>query len=120
LSINGGRIDIVRSHTRDERLQDWLSTRSDRLVRISMALRGATDDTPAYDVYIIDTQGAVGHLRDAAVNAADVLITPWCATSFQHASSLQAPCNCSNAMNRWSMGYKVPAMKAVINLLPVS
>lgn len=84
-------------------------------MRISMALRGATDDTPAYDVYIIDTQGAVGHLRDAAVNAADVLITPWCATSFQHASSLQAPCNCSNAMNRWSMGYKVPAMKAVIN-----
>lgn len=116
LNVNGGRLDIVRSDTRDGRLQDWLSTRLDRLVRISMALRGASSDTPHYDVVIIDTQGAVGHLQDAAVNAADVLITPVAPSILSArefvAGTLQLLERHESAVN---MGYKVPAMKAVIN-----
>lgn len=56
-------------------LQNWLAGRIDRGLRIKMALRSpiVTDN---YDVVIIDTQGAQGPLQDAAILAADLLITP--------------------------------------------
>lgn len=75
LNAQGGFLHLVKSDTRDGKLQDWLSNRLDRLVRIRMAIKNAAL-SDSYDVAIIDTQGAVGHLQDAAVNASDLLITP--------------------------------------------
>jgi len=70
-----GRLDLVVSDAPEGTLQHWLQPRVDRGARLKMAIR-----TPAvadsYDVVIIDTQGAVGHLQDAAVLAADILISP--------------------------------------------
>ena len=68
-------LDIVVSDDPEGRLPHWLLNRIDRGVRLRMALQ-----TPAvvdaYDCVLIDTPGAVGPLQDAAVLAADVLISP--------------------------------------------
>jgi chromosome partitioning related protein ParA len=77
-SLNSsGRIDLVLSDAPEGTLQHYLERRVDRGVRLKMAVR-----TPViadlYDVVIIDTQGAVGHLQDAAILAADILISPLC------------------------------------------
>ena len=70
-----GVLDIVISDAPEGQLQDWLSPRIDRAVRIKSAL-----SVPAvrenYDVVLIDTPGAVGHVQDAAGLAADTLISP--------------------------------------------
>lgn len=110
-----GRLDLVPSDTRDGRLQDWLSNRLDRLVRIRMSIR-TNAVSQRYDVIIIDTQGAVGHLQDAAVNAADVLVTPASpdvisAREFVDGTLLLLDRHESSA----NMGFTVPAMKAIIN-----
>jgi len=70
-----GCLDIVLSDAPEGTLQDWLSPRIDRAVRIKQALKSPLIHEN-YDVVLIDTQGAVGHLQDAAVLAADVLISP--------------------------------------------
>ncbi len=70
-----GCLDIVLSDAPEGTLQDWLSPRIDRAVRIKQALKSPLI-AENYDVVLIDTQGAVGHLQDAAVLAADVLISP--------------------------------------------
>ena len=91
LNTQGGVLHVVRSDTRDGRLQEFLSNRIDRLVRIRMAIRNA-NLSDRYDVVIIDTQGAVGHLQDAAVNASDLLITCRQTSSAPASSSTARPC----------------------------
>jgi chromosome partitioning related protein ParA len=126
LVARGGFMHLVRSDAQrrdpgtggvqyDTRLQDWLANRLDRLVRIRMALKTpAIDDQ--YDVAIIDTQGAVGHLQDAAVNAADMLIGPVkpdivSAREFVSGTLALLDRHESSA----NIGFTVPHMKAVIN-----
>ena len=73
----GGQLHIVQSDTRDGKLQDWMATRNpmDMMLRFKRPLQHP-NVTHAYDVVLIDTQGAVGHLQDAAVMAADHLLVP--------------------------------------------
>lgn len=115
LNVQGGFMHLVASDTRDGRLQDWLSNRLDRLVRIRMSLASA-DVQRDYDVVIIDTQGAVGHLQDAAVNAADILIAP---ASPDIVSAREFVDGTLKLLERLessvNMGFTVPAMKAIIN-----
>ena len=115
LNKQGGALHIVRSDTRDGKLQDWLSNRLDRLVRIRMAIKN-TPLASSYDVAIIDTQGAVGHLQDAAVNASDLLITP---ASPDIISAREFVDGTLTLLDRHessaNMGFTVPAMRAVIN-----
>ncbi len=110
-----GRLDLIRSDTRDGKLQDWLSNRLDRLVRIRMSIKNDAV-RQRYDVVIIDTQGAVGHLQDAAVNVADLLITP---ASPDILSAREFVDGTLELLDRHessaNMGFTVPAMKAVIN-----
>lgn len=115
LNVQGGCLHLVRSDTRDGKLQDWLSNRLDRLVRIRMAIKNAAV-SGAYDVAIIDTQGAVGHLQDAAVNASDMLITPASpdiisAREFVDGTVTLLERHESSA----NMGFTVPPMRAIIN-----
>ncbi|MCR6480969.1 ParA family protein [Variovorax sp. ZS18.2.2] len=110
-----GQLDIVCSDTSDGKLQDWLSNRLDRLVRLRMSIK-----TPAvaarYDFVIIDTQGAIGHLQDTAVNAADLLIAP---ASPDVISAREFIAGTVALLERiessTNMGFTVPAMKAIIN-----
>lgn len=127
LDARGGFMHLVRSDTQrtdpltgaiqyDTRLQDWLAGRLDRLVRIRIALKTPAIDAQ-YDVAIIDTQGAVGHLQDAAVNAADMLIIPAkpdivSAREFVNGTLALLDRHESSA----NMGFTVPHMKAVINI----
>ena len=115
LNAQGGFLHLVKSDTRDGKLQDWLSNRLDRLVRIRMAIKNAAL-SDSYDVAIIDTQGAVGHLQDAAVNASDLLITP---ASPDIISAREFVDGTLTLLDRHesagNMGFTVPAMRAVIN-----
>ncbi|WP_301546398.1 ParA family protein [Alcaligenes phenolicus] len=117
LNVQGGFLHIVCSDTQrdDSPLQIWLSNQLDRLVRIRMALSNP-DIRAQYDVCIIDTQGAVGHLQDAAVNAADVLLAPVApdvlsAREFVD-GTIKLVARHESASN---LGYKVPAIQCVIN-----
>lgn len=109
-----GKLDLVASDAPEGTLQDWLQPRLDRAVRIKMALRTPVLND-AYDVVLIDTQGAVGHLQDAAVLAADMLITPvspdvltareFSSGTLELLDRLEAGAN---------LGFTVPPMKAVL------
>ena len=126
LNVRGGFLHLVRSDTQrydeergvftyDSALQDWLSNRLDRLVRIRMAIKNDAVSSK-YDVVIIDTQGAVGHLQDAAVNAADLLLIPAkpdvvSAREFISGSMMLI----DRHESAGNMGYTIPPMRAVIN-----
>ncbi len=68
-------LDIVVSDDPEGHLPHWLLNRIDRGFRLRFALQplSAAD---AYDCVLIDTPGAIGPLQDAAVLAADILVSP--------------------------------------------
>lgn len=68
-------LDIIVSDDPEGRLPHWLLTRIDRGLRLRMALRPPFV-AENYDCILIDTQGAVGPLQDAAALAADILVSP--------------------------------------------
>lgn len=68
-------LDIVVSDDPEGRLPQWLLSRIDRGFRLRQALQSPAVHG-AYDCILIDTQGAVGPLQDAAALAADILVSP--------------------------------------------
>ena len=72
---DAGKLDLIASDDPGNELQRELDGYIDRPVRIRKALRNPVLDA-AYDFAIIDTQGAKGPLQDAAILAANVLVSP--------------------------------------------
>lgn len=109
-----GCLDIVVANAPEGTLQDWLAQRIDRAVRIRKAVRSPYIDEN-YDVVLIDTQGAVGHLQDAAVLAADVLLSP---ISPDILTAREFTSGTLELLNRLEpsadIGVTVPPMKALI------
>jgi chromosome partitioning related protein ParA len=109
-----GRLDIVASDAPEGTLQEWLQPRIDRGVRIKTAVRNPIVQE-RYDVVLIDTQGAVGHLQDAAVLAADMLISP---VSPDILSAREFAGGTMELLERLepsaNIGISVPPMRAVI------
>lgn len=68
-------LDIVVSDDPEGKLPHWLLNRIDRGFRLRSALQSPAV-VEAYDCVLIDTQGAIGPLQDAAVLAADILVSP--------------------------------------------
>jgi len=68
-------LDIIVSDDPQVKLPNWILHTADGRVRIKYALMGI-EDAEIYDVVLIDTQGAIGPLQDAAVLAADFLLSP--------------------------------------------
>jgi len=68
-------LDIVISDDPEGNLPHWLLNRIDRGFRLRFALQSPAV-VKAYDCVLIDTQGAIGPLQDAAVLAADILVSP--------------------------------------------
>lgn len=68
-----GSLDLVLSNDPQGALQQWILHTPDGRVRLKHILADYDD---LYDVILIDTQGAVGPLQDAAVLAADFLLSP--------------------------------------------
>lgn len=66
-------LDIVLSDDPDGKLRDWIRDAPDGRVRLRYILSYLEDQ---YDFVLIDTQGAVGPLQDAAVTAADFMLSP--------------------------------------------
>lgn len=115
LALNpDGCLDIIVANAPEGTLQDWLAQRIDRAIRIRKAVRSPYIDE-AYDVVLIDTQGAVGHLQDAAVLAADVLLSP---VSPDILTAREFTSGTLELLNRLEpsadMGITVSPMKAVI------
>nr|WP_254227425.1 ParA family protein [Burkholderia multivorans] len=67
-------LDLIYSDTPDAGLQAWLNRREDRLMILRRAMRSPLME--AYDVVLIDTQGAVGELQKSAAMAADIMVAP--------------------------------------------
>ena len=108
-------IKLVRSDTREGKLQDWLAPRLDRLVRLSMPLRNEAV-ARCFDAVLIDTQGALGYLQDAAINAADLLISPATPDVISAREFIEGTVNLIDRTEQAvNLGVKVPTMKAVIN-----
>ena len=68
-------LDIVVSDDPEGHLPNWLLNRIDRGFRLRLALQSALV-VDAYDCVLIDTQGAMGPVQDAAILAADILVSP--------------------------------------------
>ncbi|MBK5944817.1 ParA family protein [Halorhodospira halophila] len=73
LGESEGALDIVLSDDPDGALQNWILHTPDGRVRLRHILSEYDD---IYDVVLLDTQGAVGPLQDAAVLSADLLLSP--------------------------------------------
>jgi chromosome partitioning related protein ParA len=67
-------LDIVYSDA-DGTLQAWLSDREDRLIILRRAIRNSAI-LNAYNVILIDTQGAAGWLQNTAAMAANLMLSP--------------------------------------------
>jgi len=67
------RLDLVYSDDPDGKLRDWIRDAVDGRVRLRHILQRLDG---LYDFILIDTQGAIGPLQDAAVAAADLLLSP--------------------------------------------
>jgi len=65
------RLDLIYSNDPAGQLRDWIRDAVDGRVRLKHLLNQLD-----YDIILVDTQGAVGPLQDAAVAAADLLLTP--------------------------------------------
>lgn len=113
----GGLLHIVRSDENTRALQDWMGNRNpmDMQFRIKSPLKHPAV-TSAYDVAIIDTQGAVGHLQDASVVAADLLVVP---ATPDMISAREFMSNIKSLIERHdcvtNVGMKMPPMKAFLN-----
>ena len=68
-------LDIVVSDDPEGHLPNWLLNRIDRGFRLRLALQSPLV-ADAYDCVLIDTQGAIGPVQDAAILAADMLVSP--------------------------------------------
>lgn len=68
-----GNLDLIYSDDPEGELQHWIARTPDGRFRIRRALEQLSE---SYDYILIDTQGAVGGLQDAAILAADLLISP--------------------------------------------
>ena len=68
-------LDIIVSDDPEGNLPHWLLNRIDRGFRLRLALQSKSL-AGSYDCVLIDTQGAVGPLQDAAALAADILVSP--------------------------------------------
>jgi chromosome partitioning related protein ParA len=66
-------LDVIVSDDPEGRLQNWILHTPDGRVRLKQLLSHFDHE---YDVILLDTQGAVGPLQDAAVLAADLLVSP--------------------------------------------
>ncbi|MBS3953093.1 MAG: ParA family protein [Methylomicrobium sp.] len=66
-------LDIVLSDDPQGKLRDWIRDTVDGRVRLKYSL---TQVAAQYDFVLMDTQGAVGPLQDAAVAAADFMVSP--------------------------------------------
>jgi chromosome partitioning related protein ParA len=66
-------LDLIVSDDPEGALQNWILHTPDGRVRLKHLL---TAFNGMYDIILIDTQGAVGPLQDAAVLAADMLLSP--------------------------------------------
>lgn len=109
-----GKLDLIASDGPEGTLQQWLGGRVDRGSRIKAPLYNPWL-ADRYDIVIIDTQGAVGALQDAAVLAADMLISPVCPDIL---SAREFTTGTLELLERLepvtNMGMAVPPMKAVI------
>lgn len=84
-------------------------------MRIRLALSNP-EVREKYDVCIMDTQGAVGHLQDAAVNAADVLLAPVAPDVLSAREFVDGTIKLVNRHEAAAnLGYKVPAIQCIIN-----
>ncbi len=71
ISKTSAGCDLILSDDPEGQLQNWILHTPDGRVRLKYALSKLD-----YDIILIDTQGAVGPLQDAAVLAADFLVSP--------------------------------------------
>jgi chromosome partitioning related protein ParA len=67
-------LDLIVSDDPEGKLRDWILHDPSGRIRLKHAL--GLPAFQAYDIILIDTQGAVGPLQDAAVAAADFLVSP--------------------------------------------
>lgn len=73
ISTTNAGCDLVYSDDPEGKLQNWVLHTPDGRTRLKYLLNQLK---PRYDFILIDTQGAVGPLQDAAVIAADILLSP--------------------------------------------
>lgn len=66
-------LDIIVSDDPNGKLRDWIRDTPDGRVRLKHILSQLDNQ---YDFVLLDTQGAVGPLQDAAVTAADFMLSP--------------------------------------------
>ncbi|MDD5392644.1 MAG: ParA family protein [Thiothrix sp.] len=73
ISATSAGCDLIYSDDPEGKLQDWVLHTPDGRTRLKYLLNQLKAN---YDFILIDTQGAVGPLQDAAVIAADLLLSP--------------------------------------------
>ncbi len=107
-------LDIVRSDDPDGKLASWVSEQGYRWLNLRRALEGVEDE--AYQCIIVDTQGAVGPLAEAASLTADRLLSPLPPETPSTREFLRGTVDMLNRLDGWrtSTGIRIAPMDVVI------
>jgi chromosome partitioning related protein ParA len=114
IKLVSGVLDIVRSDSPDGSLNNFLISQVDRGFRMSKAIncQYVADN---YDVVIIDTQGSVGALLDAAILASTHLLSPVVPETISAREFVTGTIDLMKRFEMFStMGIKIPVVKAVL------
>ncbi|HHC72142.1 MAG TPA: ParA family protein [Thiotrichales bacterium] len=103
--------DLVRSDDPDARLQNWILHTPDGRFRLWKALR----QPHPYDYILIDTQGAIGPLQDAAMLAADMVLSPVPPETLSAREFLRGTLDSLDKLSEFSfLGITTPPVHAVL------
>jgi chromosome partitioning related protein ParA len=114
IKLVSGVLDIVRSDSPDGSLNNFLISQVDRGFRMSKAIN-CPYVSDNYDVVIIDTQGSVGALLDAAILASTHLLSPVVPETISAREFVTGTIDLMKRFEMFStMGIKIPVVKAVL------
>lgn len=106
--------DLIFSDDPKGKLQTWVRNTADGRTRLKFLLRRIAQEHN-YDFILIDTQGAVGPLQDAAVLAADVLLSPIPTETMSAREFIRGTLGMLKSLSPMSsIGFKVPHLYGVL------
>lgn len=108
-----GSLDLVLSDAANRELQMWLDDHPMRGAAFSNVLRSPVL-ADAYDIVVIDTQGAKGALQDAAILAADFCVSPICPDILSAREFISGTVDLHKRLEPARPAGGIPHLKAVI------
>ena len=108
-------LDVIVSDDPEGKLPHWILNTLDGRFRLKRAM-GELDKDDVYDCVLIDSPGTIGPLQDAAVLAADLLVSPVPPETLSAREFLRGTTELMERLKpaEYMVGSRLPHMKAIL------